>query len=306
VGDDLKKNRLFTIAGIVVAVAAIGCTGYVLGKGTLPVGVVSHFGPAFLLAEAQTMYECAECHEAEAFHDCTTCHDDHGAVELLEVPFFNMVAFTGDVPNPGFIRLNDILPYREQPHTQLVVEEFLAEQGVKDFESVTFASNDGGYVTIAPADLNERALLLPYADGIRFASEDLHVSTWLKGITRIIVVGAEKPLTINGEATSIGRLLMGPTQAVTVQQTDVMFVSEEDGQTRTAKTAYRLEGAPVDIVVGPFETLLVTNASGETVEVPAADANNAILVAERGGVTLVLPDFGRGRWVEKVVEIEAR
>src|SRR5690554_1984111 len=301
-----RNRRLLSIVVIIIAFAGIGGAGFALGKGTVPVGVVSQFGVPFLVEEARAMYECSECHEPADFHTCTTCHDDHGAVEFAEVPFFNMVAFTGDVPNPGFIRLNDILPYRDQPYTQLIVEEFLTGQGVKDFESVTFASNDGGYVTIAPADLNERALLLPYADGIRFASEDLHVSTWLKGITRIIVVGAEKPLTINGEATSIGRLLMGPTQAVTVQQTDVMFVSEEDGQTRTAKTAYRLEGAPVDIVVGPFETLLVTNASGETVEVPAADANNAILVAERGGVTLVLPDFGRGRWVEKVVEIEAR
>lgn len=301
----MKKTQLFSAAGAIIALLVIGSVSYLLGKGTLPVGVVSHFGTRFLLEEAQAMYECAECHEAEAFHDCTTCHDDHGAVEFAEVPFFNMVAFTGDVPKPGFIRLNDILPYREQPNTQLVVEDLLTQQGVTAFESVTFASNDGGYVTIEPADLNDRALLLPYADGVRFASEDLHVSTWLKGITRIIVVGEETPLTIDGEATSIGRLLMGPTQAVTVQQTDVMFVSEEDGQTRTAKTAYRLEGAPVATLVGPFDVLRVTDASGETVEVPAEDAHNAVLVAERDGVTLVLPDFGRGSWVEQVVEIES-
>jgi len=301
-----RNRRLLSIVVIIIAFAGIGGAGFALGKGTVPVGVVSQFGVPFLVEEARAMYECSECHEPADFHTCTTCHDDHGAVEFAEVPFFNMVAFTGDVPNPGFIRLNDILPYRDHPYTQLIVEEFLTGQGVTDFVSVTLASNDGGYVTIEPTDLNERALLLPYADGIRFASEDLHVSTWLKGITRIIVVGEETPLTINGEATSIGRLLMGATQSVTVQETDVMFVSEEDGQTRTAKTARRLEGAPLSVVVGPFETLTATNAAGDTFELSAEDAHNALLVAERGGVTLVLPDRGRSQWVEKVVEIESR
>ncbi len=84
-----------------------------------------------------------------------------------------------------------------------------------------------------------------YEDGIRFASEDLHVSAWLKGIRRIVVVGRETPLTVAGEATSIGRLLLGPIQYLTVEQTQVMLKSEEDGEVRSAQVGSRLRGVPL-------------------------------------------------------------
>jgi len=90
---------------------------------------------------------------------------------------------------------------------------------------VTLVSGDGGFVTIAPDQLTDQALLLPYTDGIRFASEDLHVSSWLKNISQIIVVGEETPLKIDGNETSLGRLLLGPTQEVTVEETQVMLKS---------------------------------------------------------------------------------
>ncbi len=67
---------------------------------------------------------------------------------------------------------------------------FLAEHGAADFESVTLASRDEGFVTFAQPNLTEEALLMPHVDGLRFAAENLHVSTWLKGVWRIIIVGA--------------------------------------------------------------------------------------------------------------------
>ena len=174
-----------------------------------------------------------------------------------------------------------------------------------DFESVTLASRDEGFVTIDRANLTPEALLMPYQDGIRFAAENLHVSTWLKGITRIIVVGAERPLQVDGQATSMGRLLLGPTRSVTVEQTDVMLKSEADGQVRKVKTAARIDGAPVDeIVANPtFDRLLVRDGDGQEHTLTAGEVLGAVLYLVRGQVTLVLPDRGRSQWISDVVEI---
>jgi hypothetical protein len=146
---------------------------------------------------------------------------------------------------------------------------------------------------------------MPHVDGVRFAARDLHVSTWLKGITRLIVVGTEKPLRVDGQATSIGRLLVGPTHQVTVEQTDVMFKSPEDGKVRRAKTAGRIEGAPLErIVADPdFQQITVRNAQGEEHILSAREARGAVLAQVRGRTVLVLPERGQPQWIEDVVEI---
>ena len=101
-------------------------------------------------------------------------------------------------------------------------------------------------------DLTDEALLLPHVDGLRFAAADLHVSTWLKGVWRIIVVGKDKPLILDGYHTSIGRLLLGQTTSVTIEETEVMLHSASDGQIRKARTASRIEGMKLtDIVADP-------------------------------------------------------
>jgi hypothetical protein len=180
---------------------------------------------------------------------------------------------------------------------------------VEDFQSVTLAASDGGFVTVERPNLTDEALLLPYVDGIRFAAEDLHVSTWLKGISRIIVVGADKPLLIDGEATSMGRLLLGTTSSVTIEQTDVMLKSDVDGQIRKAKTASRLEGAPVAAVVAnpAFARLVVRDAQGREQTLTSEEAQGAVLAQVWGHpeVTLVLPSRGRAQWLSGVVEIRS-
>jgi len=255
------------------------------------------------------MNDCVECHEAAEFHACTTCHDDHGSVEMAGVPFSALVLLSGDLPEPAYVPVNDILPYRDQPGTQVSLLAFLAEHGVEDFESVTLAATDGGFVTIERPNLTDQALLLPYVDGVRFAAEDLHVSTWLKGISRIIVVGVEKTLLIDGEATSMGRLLLGPTASVTIEQTDVMLKSDVDGQIRKAKTASRLEGAPIAALVADpgFARLVVRDAQGQEQTVTAKEAQGAVLAQVWGHpeATLVLPARGRSQWPSGVVEIRS-
>jgi hypothetical protein len=305
----MHKHRWLWILIAVLLVLGVGAIGVSVGaQKPVPWRLVRNFPLNVLAEEASTMNDCLECHEPAKFHTCTTCHDDHGAIEMENVPFYAGITFAGDVPNPGYVLIDDILPYRDQPYTHLPLLDFLAQQGVDDFESVTLASVDGGFVTITKENLTPSALLMPYEDGIRFADENLHISAWLKGIRRIIVVGRETPLVIDGQVTSIGRLLIGPTQAVTIEQTDVMFKSEDDGAVRRASTASRTEGAPVFVIVAnpAFTQLIVRDAADKESTLSADEARGALLAQLRGQVTLVLPSRGRSQWITDVVELRTK
>ena len=286
------------LGGVVVAVA-MGA------KVAAPARSAFNFPWAMLADEAETMNECVECHEPDKFHTCETCHDDHGSAEMANVPFDDLILLQGDVPEPGYIPVNEILPYRDQPDTHVMLVDFLAEQGVSKFESVTLASRDEGWITVDKDNLTDEAMLMPHVDGLRFAAENLHVSSWLKGVWRVIVVGPDRPLTLDGYRTSIGRLLLGTTASVTVEQTDVMLRSETDGQIRKAKTASRIEGAGLaDIVADPgFDTLLVRDADGGEHTLTAAEARGAVLAQMGQQLVLVLPDRGRAQWIAGVVEL---
>lgn len=286
------------LGGVVVAVA-MGA------KVAAPARSAFNFPWSMLADEAEVMNECVECHEPLKFHTCDTCHDDHGSVEMANVPFDDLLLLQGDVPEPGYIPVNEILPYRDQPGTHVALLDFLAEQGVSEFESVTLASRDEGWITVDRENLTAEAMLMPHVDGVRFAAENLHISSWLKGVWRIIVVGPDRPLALDGYRTSIGRLLLGPTASVTVEQTDVMLRSETDGQIRKAKTASRIEGAGLaGIVADPgFDTLLVRDADGGEHALTAAEARGAVLAQMGQQLVLVLPDRGRAQWIPGVVEL---
>ena len=118
-------------------------------------------------------------------------------------------------------------------------------------------------------------------------------------------VGLDKPLTLDGYRTSIGRLLQGPTTSATIEQTDVMLSSETDGQIRKAKTASRIEGAGLaNIVADPgFDTLLVRDASGGEHTLSATEARGAVLAQMGQQIVLVLPSRGRAQWITGVVEL---
>jgi hypothetical protein len=300
-------SRFWLVVALLVALVAGGlAVAIATGAGALaPARAAFHYPWGMLAGEAGTMNDCVECHEPEKFHTCDSCHDDHGSAEMASVPFDDLILLQGDVPEPGYIPVNDILPYRDQPGTHVKLLDFLAERGVTEFESVTLASRDEGWVTVERDNLTAEALLLPHVDGVRFAAENLHVSTWLKGVWRIIVVGPDKPLTLDGYRTSIGRLLLGPTTSVTIEQTDVMLRNEADGQIRKAKTASRIEGAGLaDIVADPgFDTLLVRDASGGEHTLTAAEARGAVLAQMGRQTVLVLPSRGRAQWIADVVEL---
>jgi len=302
-----KITKILIWFGVVLAAGVLVSAGLILGwRRGLPVQLLDHYSLDTLKDEALFMEDCLECHAGEEFHRCSTCHDDHGAVEFSDLPFFNLIVFTGDVPRPGFVELNQITPYQDHPGTHLKMLDFLAEQGLEDFVSITLTSRDGGFVTVTKENLTDQALLLPYTDGIRFAAEDLHVSTWLKGITGIIVVGRDQELVINGEATSPGRLLLGPTRRVIVENARVMFASDTDGEIREAETAARVWGAAVSDLApeGDYSSLLVRDGLGQEYRLDVKDLRLAVLVPQVDGLTLVLPGESRSSWISDVLELD--
>jgi hypothetical protein len=303
-----RRPRILLVALPVIALVVVAALGFALAESEAlaPLRLLPRYPWSMLAAEAVIMDECVECHLPADMHTCDTCHDEHGSAELINMPFNALILLTGDVPEASYIPVQEIVPVRDGRRTHTALLDLLAQYGVTEFESVTLASADAGLVTIERQYLTEEALLLPHVESVRFADENLHVSTWLKGITRIIIVGAETPITINGQATSIGRLLVGPQLSVTVEQTDVLLKSEIDGQVRRGKTAFRLDGAPLTGLVGTdFRTLVVRDEAGHEHRLTAEEVRGAVVSLVRGKATLVLPERGRSEWVSGVVEIES-
>lgn len=236
---------------------------------------------------------------------CVSCHQLHGAINLSDVPFNALVLLTGDVPEPGWISVNDILPYRYAGQASLSLPDLLQENGVEEFKEVSLISTDGGIVTLARENVTQRSLLLPYLEGIRFQDDNLHVSTWLKGINKIIVVGEELPIVIDGRATSMGRLLREKTLTVVAERSNPMYRSEEDGLVREGEYSHLHTGAPLDDLVAHagFSTLTVTDAVGQAYTIDARTAEGAILTIYYGRPTLLFPDLHKGEWVSDVVRI---
>jgi hypothetical protein len=304
---DLLRNQRFIFLIVFIVILCGGLIALMIATKPMPVALIQEYGIGLLWEEGKVMNECAECHTAVDFHDCTTCHDDHGAVELAGVKFYEVVELTGDVLEHSFVRVNEVLPNQANVGTHILLFDFLAQQGVNAFESVTFITNDGGLATIEAQFLDETAMLVPYVDGVRFVTESVHVSTWLKGIKQIIVVGTEKPLTIDGEATSIGRLLLGDTARLTVEGSDTMLTDEE-GRTGMAFVGNWVEGALLlPLLKTPVpEIVTITDRNGNQVELTGEEIENAILAIVRKEITLVLPDRGRSAWPSDIVQIDSK
>lgn len=302
-----EKKKKWIIPLIVICVLLIGVIIIMLVTlRPMPVALLSEYGLHTLWEEGSMMNECAECHSGEGFHACDTCHDEHGSSELTNIGFYEVIELTGDVPDPSFVRVNELLPNQEEIGTFITVVNFLSQYGVEEYVSVSFITSDGGIATIEAQYLDDQAMLLPYVDGIRFASESLHASSWLKGISRIVVVGEEKPLVIDGKSTSIGRLLIGETKRLAVEGTDVML-KNEDGETSHATVGNWIEGAPLLPLLKNSrpESISLTNSTGETMELSGEEIINAVLGIVGDEVTLILPARGRSAWPTDIVEIKS-
>ncbi len=301
----IPQKKALIILLVIIFILGGSLIAVVLTTKPTPVALIQHYGLGLLWEEAKIMNECAECHSAVDFHDCKDCHDEHGSVELAGVRFYEVVELTGDVPEHAFVRVNEVIPHQENVGSHILLFDFLAQNGIDTFESITFITNDGGLTTIESQYLDDTAMLVPYVDGVRFVTESVHVSTWLKGIKQMIVVSPERPITIDGENTSIGRLLLGETIRLTVEGSNTMLTDEE-GKTGIAFVANWVEGAlllPLLNTPNP-NSITVTDSNGNQFVLEADEIQNAIIAIVRREVTLVLPDRGRSFWPTEIIQIE--
>lgn len=238
---------------------------------------------------------------------CYNCHGDiHGAVKLEDVPFNAYVLLTGDVPEAQYITVNDIFPYRESEDAAISIPDLLSQYGVQEFAAVNLVSSDGGFVFLQREFITDNSLLMPYLESIRFADENQHVSTWLKGVSKIVVIGSEKPLIVDGIRYSIGELLLENTHVVVTERGRAMYRRPGTEKTYLGEYSHLVEGRLVeDLVQGSYNRLIVSNRDGETYDITAATAGGAVIAMVRGAPTLVFPDTTRRDWVSDVIEIRS-
>jgi len=296
-----KKILLAILLGITLLTI-----GFIVASAqAIPYRIITEYPAGMLLDEANAMHQCGECHDTEVFHTCDTCHNKHGSATLSGITFNTTVHLTGDVPKDLFIASNQVFLVDKKQVDEISINDFLENQGINSFKSITLYSNDGGFTTIARDQLSETSLLLPYEDSIRFADDKLHVSTWLKGISKIIVVGDERKLVINGNEISFGELLLKDSVQFTVEQAPVMLRDETDGQIRTGYTAERLEGIELSslIVLDDEEEYSLEIDNGTVQKLGGAELTNSKLVLIGPDIVLVFPGKSRNAWLRQIVSI---
>ena len=298
-----KKKKI--LLAIILGIALLTIGFVVASAQAIPYRIITKYPAGMILEEAKTMHQCGECHDTEEFHTCDTCHNSHGSARLSDITFNTTIHLTGDVPKDQFIPSNQVFLVDKKPEDEISINDFLGNQGINSFKSITLYSNDGGFTTIAKDQLSETSLLLPYEDSIRFADEKLHVSTWLKGISKIIVVGDERKLVIDGNEVSFGELLLKDTVQFMVEQAPVMLKNEADGLIRTGYTAERLEGIEVSrlILLDDEKEYLLEMENGTIQKLGGTELKNSKLVLIGPDIVLVFPDKSRNTWLRQIVSI---
>ncbi|MDP2965960.1 MAG: hypothetical protein Q8N39_08015 [Pelolinea sp.] len=303
--SNYKKNIFFSVLiGIVILII-----GFVIASAQeIPYRIVTKYPASMILDEAKEMHKCGECHESKDFHTCETCHNEHGSAVLSGLSFNSTIYLTGDVPEEKFIPSNHIFLNENQKLEKITINELLKKYGIDKFKSITLYSNDGGFTTIESDQLGDTSFLLPYEESIRFADENLHVSTWLKGISKIIVVGDEKNLSIGGRKTTFGELLIKDTVQFTVEQAPVMLKNNSDGLIRTGYTAERMEGIEVAklLTIEDEKDYSLKLVNGTIQDLKGSELTNSKLVLIGSDVVLVFPEKSRNTWIKQIVSIDEK
>lgn len=305
--QDLSPNKkkiimLSILTGIILLTIGL----IIAAAHSIPYRIVTKYPARMILDEANEMLKCGECHESKDFHTCDTCHNEHGSAVLAGISFNSTIHLTGDVPEAVFIPSNHIFLDENKVLEKITISDFLKKYGVNSFKSITLYSNDGGFTSIESNQLGDTSFLLPYEDSIRFADEKLHVSTWLKGISKVIVVGDEQKLIINGSEMTFGELLLKDTVYFTVEQAPVMLKSESDGLIKTGYTAERLEGIDVSrlMVINDEKDYSLKLKDGAIHPVKGIELINSKLILIGSDIVLVFPEKSRNAWISQIAGIE--
>jgi hypothetical protein len=299
-----RKLNKWWLVGI-GAIILLGTVYLIASAAPVPFRIITEYPVGMLVDEAEKMHECAECHESEDFHSCETCHNEHGSAVFAGLNFYSSIHLTGDVPEGKFIPTNHVFLVNGQTIGLITIDDFLERFGIDEYQTVTFASNDGGFTTISKDQLGETSFLLPFQNGVRFADEKIHISTWIKNISRIIVVGNYQDLIIGDRAYSLGELMLLDTVRFTVEQAQVMLRSELDGIIRNGFTAERLEGIELVSLLDTLPGIVyrIGLKNGDSVERTIEELEGSKLVQIGKELTLVFPEKSRNQWLYGVSSI---
>ena len=257
---------------------------------------------------AATAFRALPTEDMVARASCAQCHDLHGAIEWEDAPTQTQIWIMGDVAEATYIIVSDLFPYAsEQEGTGISLPDLLDQYGAGDWERVAIESLDGGIVIFEREYVTEESLLVPYLEGVRFKDANQHESTWLKGVRWITVVGQKTPLNLFGTQTSIGRLLLGSRVTIIAEGGDAMYVSPLDGETYKGDYAHLYTGAALSGLMpeGECSHIIAVDGKGNETEYACADLEDAIIGTANGEATLILPEFGRSKWVIGLVELRA-
>lgn len=260
-----------------------------------------------LLGIALVSWRALPTEDMIARASCAECHDVHGGLEWKDAPFQSQVWVLGDVVTSSYFFVNDLFPYRNDTQdTKITLRDLLARYGTTNFQRVALESLDGGVVTLGNEFVTEQSVLVPYLEGLRFADENQHKSVWLKGVRWITVEGSATPLTIAGQPTSLGRLLLADRTMVTTEGGEAIYISPLNGDTYRGNYAHAYVGASLDVLLRnelPYTKLSVRDAKGRAKEITLQQAEGAIVGTVNGHPSLILPRASRGVWVVDVTEI---
>jgi hypothetical protein len=273
--------------------AAILIVGLVLGVGGAAAGIL--ISP--------------QLHGIEKEFRCVGCHGQlHAAVQLDSLPYNAIVDLTGDVVKPGFITVNDVFPYRASEPKSVSLPEFIKTYGsTTDYSRVILVSTDGGRVSLEREYISEKSLLVPFLEGIRFTDENQHASTWLKGISEIIVVGNERKVAVDGKPYTMGGLLAGPTVSVSAEGGTAMKANLKTDAIFRGEYAHLYKGAVVGNVVAErdYKKLTATDRGGKSYDLSREESDGCVLTIVDGKTTLVLPKESRRLWVFDLVDLKS-
>jgi hypothetical protein len=297
----IRVHYIFIGLGIYLGVALI------ISIYPIPVQILTEYPFHGLLEESRKMHECAECHDGNDFHSCETCHNDHGSVTLKGIDFYSTLHITGDVPREMYLPLNKTFIMEERKNEKINIFDLLQENNINNFDKVIIYTNDGGFVTIAIDNLGDDSYLVPYEDGIRFIDEDLHESTWLKSIVKIIIISSDGKFQVNGMPITYGELLFEEAVEFTVERAKVMYKNSNNGRLKSAETATRIEGVQLTSFLSPEGDQDIEVITNENVLVfKKKELLNLKITLIDDQVVVVFPNLSRKDWIYGVKEIRGK
>lgn len=247
--------------------------------------------------------------------DCSECHEGHGSVVNPEVNVNGTIVFTGDTPKDEFIPVSDIFTLKQidlvtlksqndegVPSRGVPVVDFLKAHGVSDFEKIILYADDFE-VTVAKDQMNDETVFVPHTYSVRILSSNMPVSTWLKNIKTIVVVGSESgdSISLNGKDISFGEMLDNGVQSMVNNRRTNGYVYQD--KSYQFEAGYVVTGISVKDLLfkegyTDFSKVTVKGSDEKTYARDEVLKGSLFLTRDQGSIKLATADKTRPNWTD--------